>query len=1085
MPFTAVTDETSTMQRAESCRKAQDANEASFNLDAAKRKLQSLQSKSVSQQDGGTVSPTDRLSGKSLNEVLMVEIYAGSARLARACRHIGCRSVAVDKTSDRSHGTKIFVCDVTKPEELDMLEKFLQAEQQNLGWVHFAPACGTASKAREKPNRVLEKAGFKVPKPLRSSEHPLGLPGLSGVDLVRTEAANHVYEVTAKLVRMLVAWGVFVTIENPTNSLFWIIPCMVDLLNDLGGYDCIFDNCCHGGARKKNSRFWGSLPWLLLLSATCPGESLHKHKSWQPKVIDGKVQYPTAEEAAYPILLCARMAEIVRDQLLQLGVVDVDNLEQQIQVEHTSLNRVVLSALPRGKKFKPLVSEYGQYHTVVHAPHVENPTDVVPAGAKLVHQRLAQRGEVRVDEQIFHSSIDGMSGQEEVMVSQYGVPRAPLDFCERAVKCGHPRGMAVHLPQLAKEVIEQNLTEEPAELALHRCRELTKWTIRAGQLKEQEKKYKGGLPQHLQALLQKKRLLLFKEMLESVNYPDKQLVEDLARGFNITGWQDKTGVFPQCVKRPQFSLGTLKQMARGLNKAILQQLREDKDDAELVQKTWERTLEEVNLGYIWHDEHADPMQFFLAKRFGLVQRAGKLRVIDDCSIGGINSTMGAVEKYRVHAMDECAAFLAYMVEFVQNGHGVEGVSGRTYDLKHAYKQYGISVADRDTIRLAVRNPHTNGVDLFGINSLPFGASGSVGGFLRVSLAIWYIGMAIFRLVWTAFFDDYTVFARDALVSNTSKTVEAIFDLLGVEFARDGDKACEFAKRFKSLGVEIDLQTFGAGVVQLGHTKERREELSLVLQEILKEKSITSKQAESMRGRLHWFESFAFGRVANSAVKVLGELALSGRKRITLSETDMTALSFLCERVLTAPPLAITPACLQSWVIFTDGACEGPDDNKQGGVGGVLVDPLGRVVSFFGGVVPMDIMRCLLQKSKNPIYELEVLPVLVSVWLWKGRINLAQVCWYLDNEASRSAFIKGQGATPLAACMVDAFTAEEMKLQLKSWFARVPSLSNLADSPSRLEDKLLLELGAVKGPIDWLAMGKVLGLDLEMGDRTAA
>ena len=1073
------------MQRAESCCKAQDANEASFNLDNAKRKLQSLQSKSVSQQDGSTVSPTDRLSGKSLNEVLMVEIYAGSARLARACRHIGCRSVAVDKTADRSHGTKIFVCDVTKPEELDMLEKFLQAEQQNLGWVHFAPACGTASKAREKPNRVLEKAGFKVPKPLRSSEHPLGLPGLSGVDLARTEAANHVYEVTAKLVRMLVAWGVFVTIENPTNSLFWIIPCMVALLNDLGGYDCIFDNCCHGGARKKNSRFWGSLPWLLPLSATCPGESLHKHKSWQPKVIDGKVQYPTAEEAAYPILLCARMAEIVRDQLLQLGVVDVDNLEQQIQVEHTSLNRVVLSALPRGKKFKPLVSEYGQYHTVVHAPHVENPTDVVPAGAKLVHQRLAQRGEVRVDEQIFHSSTDGMSGQEEVMVSQYGVPRAPLDFCERAVKCGHPRGMAVHLPPLAKEVIEQNLTEEPAELALHRCKELTKWTIRAGQLKEQEKKYKGGLPQHMQALLQKKRLLLFKEMLESVNYPDKQLVEDLARGFNITGWQDKTGVFPQCVKRPQFSLGTLKQMARGLNKAILQQLREDKDDAELVQKTWEKTLEEVNLGYIWHDEHADPMQFFLAKRFGLVQRAGKLRVIDDCSIGGINSTMGAVEKYRVHAMDECAAFLAYMVEFVQNGHGVEGVSGRTYDLKHACKQYGISVADRDTIRLAVRNPHTNGVDLFGINSLPFGASGSVGGFLRVSLAIWYIGMAIFRLVWTAFFDDYTVFARDALVSNTSKTVEAIFDLLGVEFARDGDKACEFAKRFKSLGVEIDLQTFGAGVVQLGHTTERREELSLVLQEILKEKSITSKQAESMRGRLHWFESFAFGRVANSAVKVLGELALSGRKRITLSETDMTALSFLCERVLTAPPLSITPACLQSWVVFTDGACEGPDDNKQGGVGGVLVDPLGRVVSFFGGVVPVDIMRCLLQKSKNPIYELEVLPVLVSVWLWKGRINLAQVCWYLDNEASRSAFIKGQGATPLAACMVDAFTAEEMKLQLKSWFARVPSLSNLADSPSRLEDKLLLDLGAVKGPIDWLAMGKVLGLDLEMGDRTAA
>jgi hypothetical protein len=305
------------------------------------------------------------------------------------------------------------------------------------------------------------------------------------------------------------------------------------------------------------------------------------------------------------------MAEIVRDQLLQLGVVDVENLEQQIQVEHTSLHRVVLSALPRGKKFKPLVSEYGQYHTVVHAPHVENPIDVVPAGAKLVHQRLAQRGEVRVDDQIFHSSTEGISGQEEVMVSQYGVPRAPLDFCERAVKCGHPRGMAVHLPQLAKEVIEQNLTEEPAELALHRCGELTKWTLRAGQLKDQEATYKGSLPQHMQTLLRKKRLLLFKEMLESVNYPDKQLVSDLAQGFNITGWQDKTGVFPQCVKRPQFSLGTLKQMAQGLNRAILQQLSEDKDDAELVHKTWEKTLEEVDLGTSGLTSMLTPCGFFL------------------------------------------------------------------------------------------------------------------------------------------------------------------------------------------------------------------------------------------------------------------------------------------------------------------------------------------------------------------------------------------------------------------------------------------------------------------------------------------
>ena len=144
-------------------------------------------------------------------------------------------------------------------------------------------------------------------------------------------------------------------------------------------------------------------------------------------------------------------------------------------------------------------------------------------------------------------------------------------------------------------------------------------------------------------------------------------------------------------------------------------------------------------------------------------------------------------------------FLAYLVDVTQKGRGIGGISGRTYDLKHAYKQYGISAADREVIRLAVRNPVTGGTSLFGINSLPFGASGSVGGFLRVSLAICFLGVALFRLVWTAFFDDYTVFSCDALVSNTAKTVETLFDLLGVEFARDGTKAGAFCKGIQEPG----------------------------------------------------------------------------------------------------------------------------------------------------------------------------------------------------------------------------------------------------------------------------------------------
>eukprot|EP00435_Cladocopium_sp_Y103_P036636 s3745_g9.t1 len=394
-------------------------------------------------------------------------------------------------------------------------------------------------------------------------------------------------------------------------------------------------------------------------------------------------------------------------------------------------------------------------------------------------------------------------------------------------------------------------------------------------------------------------------------------------------------------------------------------------------------------------------------------------------------------------------------------------------MKHAYKQYGVHSDDRQDVRLAVRNPVEGCVSLFGLNSLPFGASGSVGGFLRVSLAVWYLGLAIFRIPWTAYFDDYTVFARDVLAGNTSKTVDGLFDLLGIEIAREGSKASGFAKTFKTLGVAIDLEKFNEGCVTVGHTADRREEIGRVLGEILATGSVTAKQAESLRGRLHWFESFAFGRVANRAVKAVGDISLRGSKHVSLNPTDLDSLRFLKDRVLQAPPLKITPACLRSWIIFTDGACEGPDGAKVGSIGGVLVNPEGVVMQFFGGTVPVDIMERLLSFSKNPIYELEIAPVLIAMWLWGQACIRAQVCWYLDNDAGRSAFIKAYGATQIADGMVAAFTEQEMELQIKSWFARVPSASNIADAPSRNEDSFLRDRGAVKVAVMWQMLRDVL------------
>jgi hypothetical protein len=132
------------------------------------------------------------------------------------------------------------------------------------------------------------------------------------------------------------------------------------------------------------------------------------------------------------------------------------------------------------------------------------------------------------------------------------------------------------------------------------------------------------------------------------------------------------------------------------------------------------------------------------------------------------------------------------------------------------------------------------------------------------------------------------------------------------------------------------------------------------------------------------------------------------------------------------------------------------------------------------------MDQFLLRSKNPIYELEVMPVLLAALLWGNTCEYAQVCWYLDNEAGRSAFLKAYGATEIADRMVRNFTYHEMELQIKSWFARVPSASNLADAPSLLEDSYLRDQGAYKVAIDWLAIRETLAAVFhKLGEGTAA
>ena len=103
--------------------------------------------------------------------------------------------------------------------------------------------CGTFTLAR--------RYDGKGPKPLRSREHILGFPTLSGRDQLRVDLANELVDLMYDLCLLCWKTGTSFYIENPRSSLLWAMPRM-KLLDSLPGVQKVrFDYCQFGAPWKK------------------------------------------------------------------------------------------------------------------------------------------------------------------------------------------------------------------------------------------------------------------------------------------------------------------------------------------------------------------------------------------------------------------------------------------------------------------------------------------------------------------------------------------------------------------------------------------------------------------------------------------------------------------------------------------------------------------------------------------------------------------------------------------------------------------------------------------------------------------
>ena len=145
-----------------------------------------------------------------------IEVFAGSGRLTASLKAIGLKdSFGVDSTIPSRLTSPILQLNLLKADHLAMLRDMIASP--NCVYIHFAPPCGTASRAR-----LIQRKGRKNPPVVRTDGFPDGIPDLTGVLRDRVLSANALYAITCDLVRLCEQLGKLWSVENPGRSFMWV-----------------------------------------------------------------------------------------------------------------------------------------------------------------------------------------------------------------------------------------------------------------------------------------------------------------------------------------------------------------------------------------------------------------------------------------------------------------------------------------------------------------------------------------------------------------------------------------------------------------------------------------------------------------------------------------------------------------------------------------------------------------------------------------------------------------------------------------------------------------------------------------------
>ena len=958
------------------------------------------------------------MAGTSFDKFFCIEVFAGSGRLTACLRQVGLvDSFGVDNKVPQGLKSPLIQLDLLNPIDVSHLETLLN--HPSVVYVHFAPPCGTASRARLIQTNHLRQS---MPPVARTAAFPDGLPSLSGTLADRVSAANKLYEITCSLVRLCYQQGIMFSIENPGRSFMWDTQHFRALLQDIPTFSTFFHHCEFGSDRRKFTRLVHVVPQFLALQKSCQGN--HSHEPWGY----AGDHWATSEETAYPWKLCREITFAMLIALQNFGATVPRN--SFVDPLPTLQNVRGSTGFQSKRGLPPMVPEFKQI--LLHDAFAPLP----PLCRPLSTARLGTLG-------VYFAS-EGAKAQvptsEQVLV---GLHFSPDEFMQRALESRHPTFLDNLLPEELTQAVEYCANNSDVFVALGRTEEIKRWIQLAVNLKDQEFEAKKEMSSRRFEILKTKRLCLLQRLLNEISHPDENLVADIARGFDLVGELPKGKVFEQKVRPASLAPEALRSGADNARRFILDKVKSSGDET-LDWGLLRATELELEKGFLKGPVPLDslPRGATLTQRFA-VQQGEKLRPIDNYKTSLVNSAVSQNEKVSVHTIDFVAALLGRW----QRSHLESGKSPRlnakAWDLASAYKQIPLSdhAFDLDSY-IVLFSPKTKGPLIYQQTVLPFGAVASVTAFIRCSVALWSLLTRKLRCPMTAYFDDFLSLTSPNLSRHTDLVLSTAFQLLGWRVAED--KLLPFSYTCKILGVQLDLSRIEEGLALVANTESRKAEITRSIETILQKGKCDVKEAERLRGRLQFSSGQIFGRRLRHAIHLLA--GHERQRKTELSHATREALQLILHVLQTVPPREVRSTCLEFCHIYVD-ACFSKTDRC--GIGGMILNHEGSILGHFAEEIPEALVKELLGVEKETaIFELESFAAVLAINLWKDVLRGRSIVIFSDNEAFRSAVVRCHSSNARGDRLVQELCRLEEDLHTSVWLERVASQSNPADPLSR-------------------------------------